>query len=300
MENISARTRGYAAGIAQAVLYATMGIFGKLLYACGLTAQLVMIMRFGCTVLFLGLFIAFFHGRKFLSHQPAVYVQSIFFFVSAWLYFLSVERMNAGLATVIFYTFPAVVAIMNVIAFHERLTWRVIVALALSLTGIVFISGVLTPEGLSIDPLGILYGIVACIAFAAYSVLVQKTARTESSFTATFSISLVCLVASLVLFNGEIGGLAGIGLYEIVLGCALAILSTILPIVLFIYAIGRIGATKASIVSIAETPSSLLLAFIILGETIDVLQALGSLLVIASIVVVTLKTSKDSPQKPQE
>ncbi len=295
----SATTLGYAAGIAQAVLYATMGIFGKLLYACGLSAQLVMIMRFGCTIVFLGLFIAFFHERKFLSRQPAVYIQSIFFFLSAWLYFLSVEHMNAGLATVIFYTYPAAVAIMNVFAFHERLTWRVITALALSLVGIVFISGAFAPEGVSIDPLGIFFAIVACIAFATYSVLVQKTARVESPFTATFSISLVCLVASLVLFNGELAGLSSIGFYEIALGSALAILSTIAPIVLFIYAIGRIGATKASIVSIAETPSSLLLAFIVLGETINGFQAIGSLLVIAAILVVTLKTTKEPAKDSQ-
>lgn len=292
MNKLSGNAMGYLAGIVQAVLYATMGIFGKLLYACGLNAQHVMVLRFGFTVLFLGLFIAIFHERKFISKQPAVYIQSIVFFISAWFYFLAVERMNAGLATVIFYTFPAVVAIMNVVFLHEKLTWRIIAALVLSMGGIVLISGVISPTDSMIDPLGILFSIIGCIAFAAYSVLMQKTARVESSFTATFSISLVCLAGSLVFFSGELGGLAQFGLYEAALSSGLAILSTILPIILYIFAVGRIGATKAAIISIAEAPSSLLLAWIILGEKIDVFQAIGSLLVIASILTVTLKARK--------
>lgn len=286
---MSAHAIGYIAAIIQAVLYATMGIFAKLLYECGLSAQLVMVLRFSCTVLFLGLFILFFHGRKFISHQPAVYVQSIFFFLSAWLYFLAVERINAGLATVLFYTFPALVAVMNVIVFHEKITARVIIALALSLCGIILISGLLAPGQSAIDPLGVIFAIAACTSFAIYSVLIQKTSRTESSFTATFTISLVCLVASLILFAGELGGLAYVGIKEFALGSGLAILATILPIVLYIFAIARIGATKASILSIIETPSSLLLAWLILGETIDVFQGIGALLVVIATLSVTVK-----------
>lgn len=295
MNRLSAQAAGYAAGIVQAVLYATMGIFGKLLYACGLSPQHVMVLRFTCTVFFLGLFILFFHERKFISRQRAVYVQSVFFFLSAWLYFLAVERINAGLATVLFYTFPAIVALVNVVAFRERLSMRIIIALALSLCGIVLISGLLSPGETTLDPLGIAFAIGACLSFAIYSVLIQKTARVESSFTATFTISLVCLVASLLLFSPELGGLAHVGIREVALASGLAILATILPIVLYIYAIGRIGATKAAIISIIETPSSLLLAWLILGETIDILQGIGALLVVISILVVTVKPRGSEP-----
>lgn len=289
MDKAQSQAAGYIAGIIQAVLYATMGIFAKLLYESGLDAQLVMVLRFICTVIFLGLYILLFHERKFISRQPAVYVQSIFFFLSAWLYFLAVERISAGLTTVLFYTFPAIVAVMNVFVFHERLTARIVIALALSLCGIVLISGVLSPGQGTIDLLGVAFAIGACISFAIYSVLIQKTARVESSFTTTFTISLVCLAGSLVFFAGELGGLALIGPREIALGSGLSILATILPIVLYIFAIGRIGATKASIISIIETPSSLLLAWLILGETIDGFQAIGALLVVISILTVTVK-----------
>ena len=280
---------GYIAAIAQAILYSTMGIFASLLYSCGLTPQQVMVLRFVCTVFFLGLYILFFHGRKFISKQPAVYVQSIFFFLSAWLYLLSVSRIGAGLTTVLFYTFPAVVAIMNVVVYHERLSARIVISLLLSLTGIVFISGILSAGAITIDPIGILFAIGACVSFAIYSILIQKTSSDESSFTTTFTISLVCLAGSLVLFAGELPGLAGVTGVEIALASGLAILATIVPILLYIFAVGIIGATKASILSLAETPASLLLAFAILGETFDAFQLFGALLIVVSIAVVTIK-----------
>ena len=102
----------------------------------------------------------------------------------------------------------------------------------------------------------------------------------------------MCLAGSLVFFAGELGGLTLIGPREIALGSGLSILATILPIVLYIFAIARIGATKASIISIIETPSSLLLAWLILGETIDGFQAIGALLVVISILAVTVKPKK--------
>ncbi len=45
---------GYVLAIVQAVFYATMGIFGKLLYATGLTAQEAIILRFLATTVILG------------------------------------------------------------------------------------------------------------------------------------------------------------------------------------------------------------------------------------------------------
>ena len=53
MDKAQSQAAGYIAGIIQAVLYATMGIFAKLLYEAGLDAQLVMVLRFICTVIFL-------------------------------------------------------------------------------------------------------------------------------------------------------------------------------------------------------------------------------------------------------
>lgn len=67
----------------------------------------------------------------------------------------------------------------------------------------------------------------------------------------------------------------------------MALLNTIAPIVLYIVAIKRIGGTLASLISISETPFSLFFAFLILGEVLTSWQALGAILIVAGIVLVT-------------
>lgn len=281
---------GYSTAIIQAVFYSMMGIFGRLMYATGLDAQQVMVLRFSCTVVFLGAVLIVWRKHKLISRQPAVYVQSIAFFLSAWTYLLAVEHMaSAGLTTVIFYTYPAVVALLNIFFFHEKMSWRIAVALILSFIGIFFISGILD-GGVSVSPLGLFFAVASCLLFAIYSVLIQKTARVDSSFTATFSLSAVSLVASLVLFAPELPTMLPlINGYNLLLASGLAIISTILPIVLYIVAVKHIGATKAAILGLSETPASLFFAWLILGEMLTMWQAIGAVCVIASILVVTLK-----------
>ena len=286
----SANLIGYSTAIIQAILYSTMGIFGKLLYATGLDSSQAMILRMGFTVVYLGALLLIWRKHRLFSRHKETYIQSAFFFLSAWVYLLAVQHMNAGLVTCIFYTFPAVVALLNTIIFKEKVTWRVVMALALSIIGIIFISGILEPHAVFMEPLGVLFSVLACLSFAGYSVIIHVTSSEESSFTSTFTMSAVCLVASLVLFApGVPGAFTGFDLYRFGIASGFAIIATILPIVLYIVAIKYIGSTKAAILSLVETPASLFLAWLILGETLSVIQLVGAVVIVASVLVITLK-----------
>lgn len=279
---------GYFLAILQAVLYSTMGIFGKLLYATGLSVYDVVVLRFALTVVLVGAFMLVWRKERFLSRQSAVYVQSVFFFVSAVAYLMAVETLTAGMTCVLFYLFPVVVAIINTVVFHERISAFTIVALFVAIGGLVLVTGVVAGE-VVLDAMGVLYAAVSCVAFAIYTVLIQKTGRTEGTFTVTFTLSLVSLVASCVIFPASVPVLFGLDLHQLGLAVGFALLSTILPIVIYIYAIKLIGGTKASLLSISETPSSLLLAYVILGEMLTAGQAVGSVLIICAIVLVTIE-----------
>ena len=150
----NSRAVGYVLAVVQAVLYASLGIFGKLLYATGLGSQEVVILRFLCTTVLLGAFVLVRGKDALISRQKTVYVQAVFFFLSAFLYFFTVEHLTAGMTTVIFYTFPLVVALINTLFFHERLTLATGFALVLALAGLVLVSGVVT-GGLVLEPFGI-------------------------------------------------------------------------------------------------------------------------------------------------
>lgn len=283
---------GYVLAVAQAVLYASMGVFAKFLYNTGLNPQQVTIMRFVPAAVILAVFILVLRKGKVFSRTPMVYVQGIFFAASAYLYMLAVDEMTAGLTTVIFYSYPAVVAIMAVFAFHERFALRTFLALVFALAGIVFISGILSAETVQLSPLGLAYGIGSCLAFAIYSVLGQATVKKEGQLTISFTMSAISSIMMLVLYPAQFPTLLQMDATQWAICIVMAILCTAMPIPMLLAAIKRIGATKASLIGISETPFSLLLAFLVLGEVLTVFQGIGSVLIVASIVVTTLPSKK--------
>ena len=287
MEERKNQIVGCAFAVLQAVLYSTMGIFGKLLYATGMDSQQAVILRFLCTTVLLGAFMLVWRKEPLVSRQKAVYVQAVFYFASAFLYFFAVERMNAGITTVFFYLYPAMVAAINLAVFHERITVAVAVALVLSVMGLVLISGVVGGE-LVLDPLGIAFALASALAFAIYTVLIQVTGRTEGSFTVTFTLSWTSLLASCIVFAPSVPAMFALTPYQLFVGFAIALACTILPVVLYIKAVKYIGGTKTSLLGLSETPSSLLLAFIILGETIAPMEAAGIVFILAGVVAITV------------
>lgn len=286
-ESKSYQLIGYGLAVLQAVFYSTLGIFGKLIYATGLDAQQAVILRFLAATVILGIFMLIWRKQPLVSRQPAVYLQAIFFYLSSLFYFLAVERLTAGMTTVLFYMYPAVVAVAGVFVFKERFTASIAVSIILAIAGLVLVSGIVTGE-LILDPLGIAFGVVSCLAFAIYTILIQKTGRKEEPLTVTFTLSWTSLLASCIVFAPSIPTMFPLSFEQIGLGATMAILCTILPIFIYIEAVKRIGGTKSSLIGISETPFSLLIAFIVLGETLTLLQGIGSCLIIASIAVITI------------
>ncbi|MEE0845524.1 MAG: DMT family transporter [Eggerthellaceae bacterium] len=285
---------GYMLAVAQAILYASMGVFAKFLYNTGLNPQQVTIMRFVPAAVLLAIVIVVLRKGKVFSRTPMVYVQGIFFAASAYLYMLTVDELTAGLTTVVFYSYPAVVAILAVLVFHERFTLRTLLALVLALAGIVFISGILSADTIQLSPLGLVYGIGSCLAFAVYSLLGQATVKKEGQLTISFTMSAISSLIMLVLYPAQFPTLLQMDAMQWIICIVMAILCTALPIPMLLAAIKRIGATKASLIGISETPFSLLLAFLVLGEVLTAFQGIGSALIVASIVVTTLPSGKGS------
>ncbi|MDO4502201.1 MAG: DMT family transporter [Coriobacteriia bacterium] len=285
--NVGAVAVGSAFAVLQAVLYSTMGIFGKVLYATGLGPQEVLVLRYACSTVLLGAFLLIWRKQSLMSRDPVVYVLAALGFLSSATYFLAVERMSAGLTTVVFYTYPAVVAVASIFVFKEQFTLSTFLSLVLAMGGLILVSGVHAGD-VVLDALGMAYAVVSCLAFAVYTLLIQKHPRKDGPMTFTFTLSCASLVGSCVLFAPVLPNLVSVTAEQIGLSCALALACTLLPIPLYLEAVKRIGGTRASLLGITETPSSLLLAFLVLGEVLTFDQALGSALIVLSIAVITV------------
>jgi drug/metabolite transporter (DMT)-like permease len=279
---------GYALAIGQAVLFATSGVLARYSYGTGLSPQQVTALRFFGTFAIVAVALAVTQHR-FLSRQPLVYMQGVLFAAANYLYMFAVNELSAGLATVIFFAYPAVVAVLAVPMYRERLTRRTVIAIVLALGGIVLISGILTGGVGQLSPLGLVYAIAGMIGIGVYALLGQKTVAGDHPLTITATVTLISSLIAVVAFPTALPALGVMSAQQWVLAGAIAVFSAALPVMMQLAAIRRIGATKASLIGILETPVALLFAYLALGETLTGNQVLGSALVVASVLVITVR-----------
>lgn len=100
--------------------------------------------------------------RDFFLYIPFGLVGISLFYAS---YQLSIERNGAALASVLLYTAPIWVVLFAPLILRERLTARKLLAVFLALAGVSLVSGLGT---LSLDPLGLLFGLISGFSYALY------------------------------------------------------------------------------------------------------------------------------------
>jgi drug/metabolite transporter (DMT)-like permease len=82
------------------------------------------------------------------------------------------------------------------------------------------------------------------------------------------------------------------------LGC-LAIVSTVAAVGLFFAGLRRVGPTTASILATVEPLVTVLLAFLVFGETLGAAQLAGGALVLAAVLVLQLGSLGRLARRPQ-
>ena len=72
---------------------------------------------------------------------------------------------------------------------------------------------------------------------------------------------------------------------SMLLAAIMSIFCNVTPIFFLFKGMIMIGSEKASIIGVSELPSTLIIAFLVLGETMDILQVVGILFVILAVLV---------------
>lgn len=215
----------------------------------------------------------------------------LLFGVVAGAAFFALERLPVSLYTVLIYTYPAIVAIMSLFM-GERLTLAGWAALGLTLVGVILtVPDIFNGFG-DIDPVGVVLVLTNATLYALYIVLSGRILRGHKDLTRASAWSITgSLVFSLLVLAvrgvtvpsnpGAIGGLLG-----------LASVSTVIPIVAFYAGMHRLGAAKASILSMIEPVLTLVWAVLFLHEKLEPIQILGAALILGSVVLLQLPSRK--------
>ena len=196
-----------------------------------------------------------------------------------------------ALVLMMFYTYPAGVAVVDILMGHERMTrWRAS-ALALSMAGVVLVlaGGSPTAEAAPNVAAGVLLGLLASAAQVLFVAVSRNGYRSVPAAGASAVIMSVAVVGAAVIAiaAGQGAGLLvpfdTLGVWPLILlaGVAAAGVSSWL----FLVAIRRIGGTRAGILMLFEPVTGVVLATVVLGESMTVAQMAGTALVLLGALV---------------
>ncbi len=286
--------KGYALGLAGILLWSTTAILISYLYKHYTIAPLTLAFwRDVFASSALG--VALFFGRRDLlrierDHRAFLvgYGLSLALMNTLWTY--SVALNGAAVSTVLVYASPAYTAIAARWLLGERMTRLRIVAIAASIAGCVLASGAHTPEAWSINAGGILIGIGSGLGFTLYSLLGKFSAqRGINSWTATLSAFAIASVTLFFTQNDSTLFTLGRAIDGWAILFALAVVPTLGGFGLYTASLSHLPAGAANLMATLEPALTALLAFLLLGESFNVAQLIGSLLILGS--VVSLRTT---------
>lgn len=267
-----------------ALMYATLPILVKLAYANGLTAGNALWLRYLFSFVLLAVFIGLVTKGSLLSLSPPVIAQGIFLTVGGLLYFYALEWLSAGVATIIFFSHPVFVAVLSILVYKEKIVLRLFPGLVLAVLGIVLVSWA---GGLSssLPSLGLVYALSSCLCYTLYSLVGQKAMDRHDPLSVTATISMLAILVLTPFFYRDLAALSHITTAQFGIALAMAVLNTLLAVLFFLKGLKRIGASRATLLSTAEPVFCLLMAYIVLGESLSLRQMTGSAMVLASMLL---------------
>jgi drug/metabolite transporter (DMT)-like permease len=285
------RCGGVLLCLASGVAYGAMAMFGKFAYDEGATVGTLLAVRFSLAAALLWALVLAAGGARGPKRRDVgtgLALGAVGYALQAAFFFAALQRIDASLLSLIVYTFPAMVAVAAVALGRERLTRARLTALVLALAGLVLV--VAGAGAGSLDPLGAALGLGAAVVCAAY-ILVSD--RVVGRVPPLALAALLCTGAAVPLTGGSalLGELRPAELTAAGWGSlvCLAAVSTVGAIGLFLAGLRRAGPTNASILATAEPLVTVLLAFIVFGETLSSAQLIGGALVLAAAIRVSIE-----------
>lgn len=283
---------GYLYIILAACLWATIGLFVKLLHPFGVPSEVLLTVRLAIVSLILFIMLMLRPAalsRVTVRDLPTLAIQGVVGMgLTAILYFETVRASTMSMAVFLLYTAPLFVLGAARFFFKEPIKGVKLAALVSSLTGLALLLELFRPRGLPISPRVVLMGIGAGLCYACFSIVGKAAVTRLSSWTVVFYMMAFGTFFTAIVSGGR---MADIPLtwpfFRAMAG--LIIFSTLLPYTLFIVGLKRLEASRASILSTIEPLVASLIGFIVFAETLSIIQAFGGALIIAGAALSQLK-----------
>lgn len=298
---MSSKNSGYwVAGVfislVGAICFSTKAIFVKLAYR---DSDVDAITLLALRMLFsLPFFVvsAWFYSRKtdnvrFTSKQwmAVAFVGVLGYYVSSLLDFWGLKYVSAGIERLVLFAYPTFVLLLSALWLRQKVTGIQWLAVAITYFGLVI--AFISESQIQISGdfyFGSLLILACAFTYASYIVGSGKLipmvgAMKFNSYAMSFAAAAV--LVHFFLFGQH--SLFNLPMIVYVYSFLMAIVSTVIPSYLVSASIKRLGANNTAIIASIGPVSTIVQAYYLLGETISLLQALGTILILMGILLIT-------------
>lgn len=294
--------KGYALIIGAALLWGSSATLAKSLLNQQLDTLLLVQTRstFSCIIM-LAFFAAF--QRRYLRIAAKDIIRFLLLGViglagANFTYYFTIKESTVGTAITIQYTAPLFVMAYEVWRKEERFTTVKVVAAVLSLCGCFLTVTGLDLTTMQISQAGLLTGIGSILTFSFLTIATRHLVAHYSPWTVTFySIAFASLFWLVVNPPWNVGREThSAEVWQALL--LLAVLSILLPNLMFTAGLRHVVPSRAVITSTLEPVVAIVSAAVFLSEVLAPVQVTGAALVILAIIILQLRREESPVEEP--
>jgi drug/metabolite transporter (DMT)-like permease len=272
--------RGVSLVLAGATCYAVLPALVKVSYEHGADSRGLLALRFAIAAPILLAVGARHRPRASWAALPAVAVPSALYFFQTLTFFESLAQMSAVAAVPILFSYPLLVAIGGAVVLGNPLPRRSVALIVLGSIG-VYLSVGFTG---SVTTLGVVLAIASAVLFALFFLSAKRLLTSEvldglTFTTLTFTVTGVAF-AALWIVSGGSSPTDGVGWAAVL---AIAGVGTAVAAVLLYSGLPHLDAGTAAMLSAAEPPLAVVLAAVLLKESVGPVQVTGILIVVVAL-----------------
>lgn len=299
MNRASNTTIGYIASTVGALLFGLNGVVIKIMMdGTGLTGFQVTQFRVAGAAVLMGVTMLVIDRSSLrLRRRQIVPIVSMGVAVASLqaTYAIAVHILPVGIALLLEYTATLAVALIAFFVFKEHVKARIWVAIGLVLAGLVVVAEIWNT---TLDPIGVLWALLASASLTAYFILGERQTDAMHPMAVGFWTMTVATIfwaflsgwwtIDPMMFLDNIPltvdptGIQGPAWMLMAINI---VVGTYASFALSLFAISRLKATRAGIVATSEILFAFLFAFVLLGETLNIGQIVGAIVVLSGIVV---------------
>lgn len=303
---VRSRQRGTTLILVASFFFGSSGVIGKPAMLAGLSPEQVAAARIGLAAVVLFALVGLIRPRLLRVRRgdwPLLLGYGLLGVAGAQLcYFIAADRIPVGIAILLEFTSPVLVALWVRFARRTKLPAAMWCGIALAMAGLVLVAQVW--EGDGVDLLGLLAGLGAAVCAMAYFLLSERAGDDRDPIgLVTWGMAIggvgVCAVAPpWTLPAAVLTAPADFGPWHPpvwVLLVAVALLSTALAYLLGTTALRHLPASVASVLALMEPVVATVLAWVLLGERLGWIQVAGAAVLLGGAVLVQLNPPRGEP-----